>query len=710
MSKLTLHFQMVPGYAQEFVTKSGVGYVKMIDPPAENPFPGIRIIGRTFMPDGEANALIEEGRAGARKWFDRWLPVYESRPYIYAWESPNEPHPMWDASFRYNLKEFLIEWSALMHARGWKTVGGNFSVGWPDVNTAKDVGAGIQACDYFGLHEYSAPAMWDSDSWYCLRYRRTVDELEAAGFNVPPILITECGIDGGVLGEAAAKTGWKTYASEDQYIEQLKWYDGELMKDEIVEAATIFTAGPNLDWVDFEVTQSLADKLAAYIVATPNPEEPPVVDDERALGIDVSKWQGNIDWNKVKADGYSFVIIRASGPNDDRTAVVKDPRFDEYYEGAKAAGFLVGAYHGLQDGFGGQALLFVESVGDRHLDLGYFCDLEVSTLTDAKCAAHLNAVDERLVERFGWPVRKYAKVYTSPGFMAGRDTSWGEGRDLWLAHWTDDESAVIVPEPWDEWEFWQNKVGDYGYVDGISTRIDLDKFKGTVEALIKKYAPENGGGEMIEVIDVNGVVVENGWVAAEARGARLISAEPPEGEAVWRVKQLILDTGGSMAFRVYAKDENGAPIPGVAILEGWRDGELLPDDAAPRLSETVWEQPDDADGEQYPNRHYKLPSNFSGPDGYVEWLWGPGEFLNPDDPAHWVWIMPGGDKWYSDVLVVPGWWDEHIKYWVVFTKAVGDDGGEEPVEPPSGDYSEIVVELRRMADAAEFMVEHWPYK
>jgi len=586
-----------------------------------------------------------------------------------------------------------------MHQRGWKAVGGSFSVGWPDINTAKDVGAGLAACDYWSVHEYSAPSMYDGDGWYTLRYRKTVTELKAAGFPIRPLIITECGIDGGVIGRP--KTGWKSFVGEEEYLNQLKWYDSELMRDEYVKAATIFVGGPNQDWTDFEVTESLATKLSSYIQVTPNPPEEDVA---KARGIDVSRWQKEIDFDKVKADGYSFVIIRASGPNDDRTAVVKDPYFDQNYERAKAAGLLVGAYHGLQDVFPGQALLFVESVGDRELDLGYFADLEASTLSDAKCSAHVNAVDARLVKRFGWPEGKYCKIYTSPGFMSGRDTSFAEGRDLWLAHWTDNEDNIIIPSPWTEYEFWQYGVGDAGFVDGISTRIDLNLFKDTVQALYEKYKKEDDG-DMVEVVDVNGNVVENGWADAVARGAELVSASPPAGATVWRVKRLILDNGGSMAFRTYAVDKNNAPIKGIAILEGWNDGDLLPDDAAPRLSETVWEQPNNR-----PNKALLLSDQFTNIDGYLEWTWGSGEFIG-NEPPHWVWVMPGGEKWFSDVMFVPGWWDEHIKYWVVFEK---QESGDVPVDPPidppiDGDLTEVVVQLKRIADSLEVVSSRWPF-
>lgn len=55
-------------------------------------------------------------------------------------------------------------------------------------------------------------------------------------------------------------------------------------------------------------------------------------------GIDVSKWQGVIDWNKVKAAGVDFVIIRAGYGSS------VDPKFEANYTGAKAAWLPVGAY------------------------------------------------------------------------------------------------------------------------------------------------------------------------------------------------------------------------------------------------------------------------------------------------------------------------------------------------------------------------------
>lgn len=59
-------------------------------------------------------------------------------------------------------------------------------------------------------------------------------------------------------------------------------------------------------------------------------------------GIDVSHWQGAIDWTKVKASGIQFAIIKAGGSD---AGFYTDPRWEENYKGAKDNGIAVGAYY-----------------------------------------------------------------------------------------------------------------------------------------------------------------------------------------------------------------------------------------------------------------------------------------------------------------------------------------------------------------------------
>lgn len=60
-------------------------------------------------------------------------------------------------------------------------------------------------------------------------------------------------------------------------------------------------------------------------------------------GIDVSKWQGSINWNEVKKDCTEFAIIREGWGKKSPTQI--DKKFKENYENAKTVGISVGCYH-----------------------------------------------------------------------------------------------------------------------------------------------------------------------------------------------------------------------------------------------------------------------------------------------------------------------------------------------------------------------------
>ena len=276
MSDLSAHFQYLPGWSKKFVVQSGVSLIKIVNPPEQNPFPGIRIIGRPFMEDHESNDLIRRGADGASAWYAQWKPWIKARPYLYATEGPNEPQPMAAPQFRKNLNDFTVRLSSIFTAEQLRLVGLNFSVGWPHIGDAPDFAAAVTALHngghIVGLHEYSARAMWDVKGYHCLRYRSTVREWRNAGIPIPDIFIGECGIDGGVRGEH--KQGWRMYATEDEYLEQLAWYDEKLMEDPYIMGAVVFTVC-NWDWYSFDLGESMAMKLATHIAGHPSPEPTP---------------------------------------------------------------------------------------------------------------------------------------------------------------------------------------------------------------------------------------------------------------------------------------------------------------------------------------------------------------------------------------------------------------------------------------------------
>ena len=243
MSKLTWHFQKRPEAILSIVNETPAEWVKFIDPPEENPTPGKKVIGRHYIPDGVANDMIMAG--AAQEWFDRNLPAFEKAPYVHCWELPNEP-PVGSPKQRAALVEFSLDVIWLMHLRGLKTAALCLSVGWPEVGTARDFIPILEKTDFWAMHQYGYHDMRRDSEWYSLRHRKTVEEL---GVDVPPLLITESGLEPG---------GWKKFTDHAGYQEQLAWYDDELQKDAYVECATLFTSGPEREWKAFDIDEEMS--------------------------------------------------------------------------------------------------------------------------------------------------------------------------------------------------------------------------------------------------------------------------------------------------------------------------------------------------------------------------------------------------------------------------------------------------------------------
>lgn len=257
--KLTWHFQKLVPDIVDIVSRTPVEWVKLLDPPSQNPLPGKKIIGRHYIPDGQVNDMIMRG--AVNQWFDMSLPAFRLAPYVHCWELPNEP-PVATPTQRSALVDFSLKAIDLMHAEGLKTVALCFSMGNPPEHSAKEFIPVLEATDYWAMHEYKFypvvyKSTWDSSIWYSLRHRLLVAELSEAGFdNVPPLLITETGIEPG---------GWKKLLSREGYKHELLQYDSELQKDSYVKCATIFTSGPEKEWRNFDFDKELSLWLQSQI-------------------------------------------------------------------------------------------------------------------------------------------------------------------------------------------------------------------------------------------------------------------------------------------------------------------------------------------------------------------------------------------------------------------------------------------------------------
>ena len=187
---------------------------------------------------------------------------------------------------------------------------------------------------------------------------------------------------------------------------------------------------------------------------------------EDMKGIDVSVHNGNIDWNKVKADGIEFAILRAGFG---RLEKQKDEKFEQNYAEAKAAGIPVGAYwysYAMSPEEAEiEANVFLKVIKGKQFEMPVYFDLEEKKQFDLgkeKVSAIMRAFLER-VESAGYFTGLYGSA--SPLFTHTADDIKSH-YTIWLAHWVDRTNYSGAYAVW--------QYSEKGKVDGISGNVDLD--------------------------------------------------------------------------------------------------------------------------------------------------------------------------------------------------------------------------------------------
>jgi lysozyme len=210
-------------------------------------------------------------------------------------------------------------------------------------------------------------------------------------------------------------------------------------------------------------------------VAAADPCEP-----ERQLpGIDVSSYQGEIDWKRVKAAGVIFAFARVS----DGLAVI-DQRFPDNYAAMKRAGLHRGAYQFFRASVDpkAQADLLLATVRPLGLpDLPLVADVETADgMPPEEVRARLGKWLAHVEKR----TRRRPIVYTSPAMGEVLGGEFG-AHPLWVAHYQVD--CPTVPVGWERWTFWQHSSD--GRVPGVSGPVDLNRFAGSLRELRRVGRP-----------------------------------------------------------------------------------------------------------------------------------------------------------------------------------------------------------------------------
>ncbi len=184
-------------------------------------------------------------------------------------------------------------------------------------------------------------------------------------------------------------------------------------------------------------------------------------------GIDVSKWQGNINWNEVKKDGAEFAIIREGwGKKSDNQI---DKRFKENYENAKAIGIPIGVYHysyaGSVDDAKYEAEFCLENIQNMQLEYPVCFDIEDRTMLSLS-----NRQRTDIVKAFCSEIEKaryYAMFYCNLNWLNNYliKEELLPKYDLWLANWNVGASPISCG-------IWQKS--DKGIITGIIGNVDLN--------------------------------------------------------------------------------------------------------------------------------------------------------------------------------------------------------------------------------------------
>lgn len=194
---------------------------------------------------------------------------------------------------------------------------------------------------------------------------------------------------------------------------------------------------------------------------------------ESAVGIDVSYYQKDIDWEKVKAAGADFAIIRLGYRGYETGELVLDEYFRENLREAKDAGLDVGVYFFSQATTTSEAIkearFVIRHIRGKGVTYPVVFDMEpiegADRITDLTVEEKTEIADAfcQVIERNGYT----PMIYGNPQWLNDNlDLSYLTDYDIWLAHYAE---TTDFPYCFKMWQYTQS-----GKIDGIKGDVDLD--------------------------------------------------------------------------------------------------------------------------------------------------------------------------------------------------------------------------------------------
>ncbi len=232
-----------------------------------------------------------------------------------------------------------------------------------------------------------------------------------------------------------------------------------------------------------------------------------LADGNAKKGIDVSKWNKEIDWEAVKQDGVEFAIIRCGYRGSDTGSLIIDPLYEDNIKGAIAADIPVGVY------FFTQAVSELEAIEEASMVISLIrqYDVDYPVFLDSESAGGKGRADDLSSEERTKYHKAFMQTIASAGYQTGiyASTNWLNNRvdmsklssyNTWLAQYAD------VPTYDGYYHMWQ--YTSKGTINGISTNVDLNLCYMKIDTSID-HSAASGGYTGVVTGDTGNVPTEN---------------------------------------------------------------------------------------------------------------------------------------------------------------------------------------------------------
>ncbi|GLZ75578.1 hypothetical protein Afil01_03850 [Actinorhabdospora filicis] len=224
------------------------------------------------------------------------------------------------------------------------------------------------------------------------------------------------------------------------------------------------------------------------LLAVPASAQADVSTQANPQGVDVSHWQGTVNWTAARNAGIEFAYIKAT-----EGTTYKDPSFNTNYPNAYYAGVIRGAYHFARPNISSgatQANYFVNNGGGwsaDNLTLPGALDIEWNPYSGGTCYGLSTTGIRNWITDFANTYKsrtgRDVVIYTAASWWNQCTGSWtgrGTTNPLWVAHYTTGSPAI--PAGWPVYTIWQYTSS--GSVPGISGNADRNVFNGSRARLL----------------------------------------------------------------------------------------------------------------------------------------------------------------------------------------------------------------------------------